>query len=481
MSKPRVYSYIRFSNPEQAEGDSQRRQISAARRYAAEQGLDLDESLRTSDLGKSAYCGHHVKHGGLGTFLDACEKGIVPAKSVLVVEAVDRLTRLDHLDAVALLGQLLKHVDLHVVQLGRTFTEEDVRHDMGAIFTLVGAITVGHMESRQKAQRVGKAWSEKRVQVKESGVRLTKICPQWLEPKGEGFAPIPKRVKLVREIFERFAEGDSMGGIASDFNQRGVETFGRGVRWHRSYVNKILHNEGVRGVLHMGRKPRADRQRTIVETVEGYYPEVIPESLFVEVQRRLSASNNRNGGPSVLKNPLQGFLRCPHCGSPVSRENKGARARVKLVCSTAREGANTDQCRSLRVDYDRFWQGFREKMIVIADKGATGSDPRRVALLSAELEGATADLLAVREDVGSVQNPSRILIGALAKLENDVAGLEIDLREARRDTSLIWENLAVALRDPETPPSEISARLKSAFPEGWVLTEDNNELETVAA
>jgi DNA invertase Pin-like site-specific DNA recombinase len=267
MSKPRVYSYIRFSNPEQAEGDSQRRQISAARRYAAEQGLDLDESLRTSDLGKSAYCGHHVKHGGLGTFLDACEKGIVPAKSVLVVEAVDRLTRLDHLDAVALLGQLLKHVDLHVVQLGRTFTEEDVRHDMGAIFTLVGAITVGHMESRQKAQRVGKAWSEKRVQVKESGVRLTKICPQWLEPKGEGFAPIPKRVKLVREIFERFAEGDSMGGIASDFNQRGVETFGRGVRWHRSYVNKILHNEGVRGVLHMGRKPRADRQRTIVETV----------------------------------------------------------------------------------------------------------------------------------------------------------------------------------------------------------------------
>jgi DNA invertase Pin-like site-specific DNA recombinase len=36
--KPRAYSYLRFSTPEQAQGDSARRQIDLATRYAATHG-----------------------------------------------------------------------------------------------------------------------------------------------------------------------------------------------------------------------------------------------------------------------------------------------------------------------------------------------------------------------------------------------------------------------------------------------------------
>src|SRR5215212_1187114 len=41
----RAYSYVRFSTPEQALGDSERRQVEGAQRYAAENNLVLDESL----------------------------------------------------------------------------------------------------------------------------------------------------------------------------------------------------------------------------------------------------------------------------------------------------------------------------------------------------------------------------------------------------------------------------------------------------
>jgi DNA invertase Pin-like site-specific DNA recombinase len=41
---PRVYSYTRFSTPEQASGDSYRRQLDAAKAWAAKEGLVLDES-----------------------------------------------------------------------------------------------------------------------------------------------------------------------------------------------------------------------------------------------------------------------------------------------------------------------------------------------------------------------------------------------------------------------------------------------------
>ena len=56
-AKPYAYSYVRFSTPEQARGESFRRQIEAARAYAAKNGLVLDESFR--DEGVSAFKGKH--------------------------------------------------------------------------------------------------------------------------------------------------------------------------------------------------------------------------------------------------------------------------------------------------------------------------------------------------------------------------------------------------------------------------------------
>jgi len=40
-----AYSYLRFSTPEQAGGDSRRRQLDLARAYAARHGLVLDAGL----------------------------------------------------------------------------------------------------------------------------------------------------------------------------------------------------------------------------------------------------------------------------------------------------------------------------------------------------------------------------------------------------------------------------------------------------
>lgn len=49
--RPKAYSYIRMSSERQLSGDSLRRQLQNSRDYAAEHGLDLDETLR--DIGVS--------------------------------------------------------------------------------------------------------------------------------------------------------------------------------------------------------------------------------------------------------------------------------------------------------------------------------------------------------------------------------------------------------------------------------------------
>lgn len=67
----RVYSYSRFSDPRQAAGHSLERQRAYAARWAAENGLALDESLTLHDAGLSAYHQQHIKSGALGAFLAA--------------------------------------------------------------------------------------------------------------------------------------------------------------------------------------------------------------------------------------------------------------------------------------------------------------------------------------------------------------------------------------------------------------------------
>lgn len=123
-STPRVYSYARFSTPEQAKGDSERRQDERATIYANKIGLPFDKALHMIDRGLSAYHGAHRKKGALGQFLKSVESGEVPKGSILVVENIDRLGREEVLDALeTIVFGLVKH-DIVIQTL---FSREDLQ------------------------------------------------------------------------------------------------------------------------------------------------------------------------------------------------------------------------------------------------------------------------------------------------------------------------------------------------------------------
>ena len=91
--RPKAYSYLRFSTPDQMKGDSFRRQAEMASAYAERHGLDLDEGLTFHDLGVSAFRGKNVVEGALGQFISAVNDGRVQPGSYLLVENLDRLSR----------------------------------------------------------------------------------------------------------------------------------------------------------------------------------------------------------------------------------------------------------------------------------------------------------------------------------------------------------------------------------------------------
>jgi hypothetical protein len=101
-----AYSYIRFSHPDQAKGDSLRRQTEAAADWCQRHKVNLDTSTTLHDLGKSAYTGEHRKNPdrhGLAAFLKLVESGKVPRGSYLIIENLDRLSR-EHIQPALLLA-----------------------------------------------------------------------------------------------------------------------------------------------------------------------------------------------------------------------------------------------------------------------------------------------------------------------------------------------------------------------------------------
>lgn len=65
--------YIRWSSEAQTGRDSLRRQLAAARKYAADHQLVVEETI--IDEATSAFSGSHITRGRLGDFLRRAEAG----------------------------------------------------------------------------------------------------------------------------------------------------------------------------------------------------------------------------------------------------------------------------------------------------------------------------------------------------------------------------------------------------------------------
>jgi DNA invertase Pin-like site-specific DNA recombinase len=152
---PRAYSYVRFSTPEQAHGDSLRRQTEAARAYAARQGLELDDQLTLRDEGISAWEGRNAQTGALAGFLELARTGVVPKGSYLIVESLDRISRQTVRKAIRTLEDVAE-AGINVVDLsdgGKVYNIETLEKDQMAFLMMAIRFMRANEESEIKSQR----------------------------------------------------------------------------------------------------------------------------------------------------------------------------------------------------------------------------------------------------------------------------------------------------------------------------------------
>jgi DNA invertase Pin-like site-specific DNA recombinase len=486
-AKPKVYSYARWSTPEQAKGDSNRRQAEAAAKWAERHGLELDLSLKITDEGVSAYRGGNALDGGLSRFLEACRKGLIETGSFLLVESLDRISRMAPRKAQRLIDDIVDNgVTIVTLSDDQHYTAERLDTDPTALLIALMVAWRAHEESKTKGRRVAGAWEQKRIRVRANPKeRLTKRGPSWLVPTDKGWSPHPVKTATVQRIYAMTLAGMGEHKIAAVLNSEGVPVLCKGQHWHRSTVAKVLRNPAVIGTLIPGSIRYIDGQRHHVkeDPIPNAFPAVISEADWLAVRAlkdgRLRGPRGRHAG-KLSVHLLAGLAKCPACGAAMIRVNKGSPRKgglPKLVCRAAKAKAG---CRYVSVRVadveDALLRDWGALFANTPAADATGELDAQYAELEAAILGTEDHLDNLAETFR--QHRLQTTAREMGRLEAELKGMrvrleEVDERRRMADRGLIRARMGdlYALLNPEAPegnPQEIdktaiNARLNVLF------------------
>lgn len=480
---PKAYSYLRFSTPEQMQGDSFRRQTALAEAYALQHGLELDTSLTFHDAGVSAFRGRNVgPDGQLGAFLEAVREGIVAEGSYLLVESLDRISRQTARKALRSLEDVVEAGAVVVTLVdGRKYDRQSLDSDPTALLLSILTFMRAHEESAMKAGRLKAVWTEKRAQAVQSKKPMTRSCPAWLDLDRESgtFRIIPERVAVIERIFAMSLEGIGQGVIAQTLNAERVQPFGRGKHWHRTYIAKILENPAVLGtfVPHLQDHASGKRVRQALDPIEGYFPAVIPPEVVSQLHAmRAGSVQPRRGRHATrpLNNLFGGLGKCSICGETMTMTNKGDGNRY-FICTRAKAGAG---CTYRALPYqqieDCFLAVWPEILLTMPNMSAESRRIRQsLNTLHEHMQWLDTTIHSIVQTIeGSTSAPAPAsLLDRLGQLEHDRSstmqkqqefGLQQQAME-KNTLSLRLDTLRTCLHEQPIDKAKVNALLRQLF------------------
>ncbi|MDP5239942.1 recombinase family protein [Uliginosibacterium sp. 31-16] len=439
----RAISYLRWSSPEQAKGDSLRRQLEATQQYCKEHDLVLDTTIR--DEGISAYDKSNL-NGAFGSFLAAVRAGRIQVGTTLIVESLDRMSRAKPIDALHIFLEIIR-AGIRVVTLTdqQVYTTDTLTDDFSKLIISIVVMQRAHEESATKSKRVGAAWANKKKLVKENGKLLTRRCPNWLKPNADftAFEFVPGRKETVEFIVQESLRGVGNNSVMRQLNEKGVLPWSKSGIWQQSYVQKILSSPALYGAIDIDG-----------ELIEDYYPHVMTKDEWHHMRadrdtRRTTKANNRKG--TLLTNLYSGLLKCGYCGSTMSvagyKERRNGYERKYVGCRGARTG-NT-KCKHHSWFIDEFERSFLFHISSLDYTRVFGQNDQSQELEDAKVQ--LAGLLAKQADIAKkIENlismiedaPNKTLLTQLAKREEEQADVATAIKTLQQQVNTLQSRVA---------------------------------------
>lgn len=440
--RPKAFSYIRFSTPEQANGHSYQRQREAAESYCAKNGWDLvkDKDYHFFDSGRSAFKGKHLDDTGqLTRFLSFVESGEIAPGSLLIVESLDRLSRQDLPEALPRFLEILKQgINIFSATDNRLYTKDYNQTD---ILISIMDMSRAHSESRLKGERVSKAWRHKQNDARETKKPLGKACPYWLKLEDNEYVEIPGRVNVVKEIFKLATSGHGQRAIAKILNANRIAVFGSKNRndlglWGSSSTGKVLSNRAVLGEYQPTGLVDGKRQK-IGEPVEGFYPAIISEDLFLEAQSAcLTRKVSKATKGSANFNVWQGLAKCAMCGQPMHLVNKGRppKGGKYLRCYSSAKGECSNKLLEIRKSETAFKEILAKVDSLSLVQDSQAKIQREIAKIDLRVAQISERISGIQEQFGEVgKDFPEFLVSTGLKLVQESKDLKAKRKELKLD------------------------------------------------
>jgi DNA invertase Pin-like site-specific DNA recombinase len=255
----------------------------------------LDKTLR-ADEGRSGYHGRHVNgKGSLGRFLSLVEANAIPVGSALVVENLDRFSRMNINQSIQLARRLLeKGIDIVTLLPEDKYTGAGLSDAM-TWMKLVMYFERAHQESKMKAARTGENWGQARKKI-AAGVVVGGSHPFWLDLVDGKWVPNHKAA-WVKQLFRWADQGIGVHTLAKRCAERGW-SFKRAAWPTQTTIWRLLMSRTVLGEF----TPRHRDGAAAGDPVPDYYPAIIAPDLWHRVQAIIKDPARRKlGGRAVAK------------------------------------------------------------------------------------------------------------------------------------------------------------------------------------
>ncbi len=113
--------------------------------------------------------------------------------------------------------------------------------------------------------------------------------------------PHPAESRIVRDIFDRYCNGESLKQIADRLTAQAVEYSPGKTVWDKARIKRILENQKYLGA--------------------GLYPPLIPEDVFEKAQRRKEGAKTSSSEIDGEIKFLKTFAVCERCGGKIARRS----------------------------------------------------------------------------------------------------------------------------------------------------------------
>jgi site-specific DNA recombinase len=294
--RARCAIYTRKSSEDGLEQDfnslhAQREACEAYIKSQAHEGWILDATIYED----GGYSGGSMERPGLHQLLTEIRARRI---QVIVVYKVDRLTR-----SLADFARIIEQLDANQACFVSVTQQFNTTSSMGRL-TLNVLLSFAQFEREVTGERI----RDKLAASKRKGMWMGGFIPLGYQPKDRTLVPVEQEASVVRHIFRRYLELESVDTLASELaaqeivskrwitsggRQRGGKPFSRGAIYHLLrnplYIGQIRHKEA---------------------SYPGQHPALIDQDTWSRVQQDLGARARRRAGTDTVEGraPLSGNL-----------------------------------------------------------------------------------------------------------------------------------------------------------------------------